>query len=42
MKLKHLVPISRGGRTTKGNVVPCCKEYNNKKKHHLPMEQELR
>ncbi|OQY59405.1 MAG: HNH endonuclease [Desulfobacteraceae bacterium 4572_88] len=41
LTMDHIVPISRGGRTTKGNVVPCCKECNNKKKYHLPMEQAL-
>ncbi|MBU4388073.1 MAG: HNH endonuclease, partial [Proteobacteria bacterium] len=33
-------PVSRGGRTTKGNVVTSCKDCNNKKKHLLPMEWE--
>gem|GEM_PF-3723406 len=27
-----------GGKTTKGNVVPCCKACNNQKKNLLPME----
>lgn len=30
LTLDHIVPVSRGGRTTKGNCVPCCKECNNK------------
>tara|TARA_B100001964_G_C14057025_1_gene519657 strand:- start:109 stop:372 length:264 start_codon:yes stop_codon:yes gene_type:complete len=30
--MDHIVPLSRGGRTTKGNVVPSCKECNTKKK----------
>ncbi|MBW1865498.1 MAG: HNH endonuclease, partial [Deltaproteobacteria bacterium] len=30
----------RGGKTTRGNVVPCCKECNNKKKQLLPLEWE--
>jgi 5-methylcytosine-specific restriction endonuclease McrA len=38
--MDHIVPISRGGRTTKGNVVPCCKECNNAKKQLLAMEWE--
>jgi hypothetical protein len=38
--MDHIVPMSRGGRTTKGNVVPSCKECNNKKKHLLTMEWE--
>ena len=38
LTMDHIVPISRGGRSTKGNLVPCCKDCNNKKKHLLPME----
>jgi 5-methylcytosine-specific restriction endonuclease McrA len=38
--MDHIVPIARGGKTTKGNVVPCCKECNNLKKQLLPMEWE--
>lgn len=38
MTMDHLVPIVRGGRSTKGNLVPCCKECNSKKKHMLPVE----
>ncbi len=40
LTMDHIVPMSRGGRTTKGNVVPSCKECNNKKKHLLTMEWE--
>ena len=40
LTMDHLVPIARGGRTTKGNVVPACKSCNNKKKQMLPMEWE--
>lgn len=40
LTMDHVVPLSRGGRSTKGNVVPCCKECNNNKKHLLPMEWE--
>lgn len=38
MTMDHVVPIARGGKTTKGNVVPACKICNNKKKQLLPME----
>jgi 5-methylcytosine-specific restriction endonuclease McrA len=38
LTMDHIVPISRGGKSTKGNVVPCCKECNNAKKQLLPME----
>jgi 5-methylcytosine-specific restriction endonuclease McrA len=40
LTMDHVVPIARGGRSTKGNVVPACKECNNKKKQLLPMEWE--
>ena len=38
LTMDHIVPISRGGKSTKGNVVPCCKECNNAKKQLLPIE----
>ena len=38
LTMDHVVPIARGGKTTKGNVVPCCKACNNQKKNLLPME----
>ncbi len=38
LTMDHIVPISRGGKTTKGNVVTACKDCNNKKKQLLPME----
>lgn len=40
LTMDHIIPVSRGGRTTKGNVVPCCKECNTAKKQLLPMEWE--
>jgi 5-methylcytosine-specific restriction endonuclease McrA len=36
--MDHIVPIARGGRSTKGNVVAACKECNTAKKQRLPME----
>jgi 5-methylcytosine-specific restriction protein A len=38
LTMDHVVPLSRGGRSTKGNIVPACKECNNKKKYLLPIE----
>lgn len=38
LTLDHIVPVGRGGRSTKGNCVPACKECNSRKKHLLPME----
>ena len=38
LTMDHIVPIARGGRSTKGNVVPSCKECNNAKKQLMAME----
>lgn len=40
LTMDHIVPIARGGKSTKGNVVPSCKDCNNNKKQLLPMEWE--
>ena len=40
LTMDHVVPVSRGGKTTKGNVVACCKACNTAKKQLLPMEWE--
>lgn len=42
LTMDHLVPLSRGGKSTKGNVVPSCKKCNNEKKYHTPAELILR
>ena len=39
--MDHIVPIARGGRSTRGNIVPACKDCNTKKKQLLPMEWEM-
>lgn len=36
--MDHLVPVARGGRSTRGNVVPACRECNSRKKYLLPVE----
>ncbi|OGW36535.1 MAG: HNH endonuclease [Nitrospirae bacterium RBG_13_39_12] len=38
LTMEHLVPLIRGGKSSKGNVVPACKECNNQKKYLLPIE----
>jgi 5-methylcytosine-specific restriction endonuclease McrA len=38
LTMDHVVPLSRGGKSKKGNVVPACKECNNRKKYLLPLE----
>ena len=40
LTMDHVIPLSRGGRSTKGNLVPCCKECNSAKKAELPPELE--
>ncbi|RJP75532.1 MAG: HNH endonuclease [Desulfobacteraceae bacterium] len=40
LTMDHMIPISRGGKSVKGNVIPCCKECNNRKKELLPLEWE--
>ena len=38
LTMDHIVPVSRGGRSIKGNVVVCCKVCNNQKKYLTPAE----
>jgi len=40
LSMDHIVPIIRGGKTTKGNVATVCRGCNSKKKYLLPMEWE--
>jgi 5-methylcytosine-specific restriction endonuclease McrA len=40
LSLDHIVPLVRGGKSTRGNVVPACKECNSRKKYLLPIEWE--
>jgi 5-methylcytosine-specific restriction protein A len=40
LTMDHLVPVTRGGKSVQGNLVPACKECNNKKKYLLPTEWE--
>jgi len=40
LTMDHKIPISRGGISEKMNIVPACKECNNKKKYMLPIEWE--
>ena len=40
LTMDHVIPMARGGRSTKDNLVPCCKECNTKKKGSLPVEWE--
>jgi len=38
LTMDHVVPLSKGGRSSKDNLVPCCKKCNNRKKTSLPIE----
>ncbi len=40
LTMDHVVPIIRGGRSTRGNVVPCCKDCNSRKRNLVPAEWE--
>ena len=40
LTMDHVVPLIRGGKSTRGNTVPACKECNGKKKYLLPVEWE--
>ena len=40
LTMDHIVPIVRGGTSSRGNLVPACKECNSRKKYLLPMEWE--
>ena len=38
LSMDHLVPLGRGGRSIRGNVVPACKDCNSTKQSLLPVE----
>lgn len=38
LTMDHVVPLVRGGRSNKGNLVPACKACNNAKRHRLAFE----
>ena len=38
--MDHILPISEGGKSTKGNVVPACKTCNSQKKSMSATEWE--
>lgn len=44
LTMDHIVPVARGGRSTKGNIVPSCKTCNSRKNLMTPVDlilQEL-
>jgi 5-methylcytosine-specific restriction endonuclease McrA len=38
LTMDHIIPLIRGGKSIKANLVPSCKDCNNKKKHKLAFE----
>jgi 5-methylcytosine-specific restriction endonuclease McrA len=38
LSMDHIVPLGRGGRSIRGNVVPACKDCNSRKQSLLPVE----
>ena len=42
LTMDHIVPIARGGTSTKGNVVPACRACNQSKKLATPVEEALK
>ncbi|MBF0557703.1 MAG: HNH endonuclease [Nitrospirae bacterium] len=40
LTMDHIVPVARGGKSVKSNIVTACKTCNNKKKYLLPIEWE--
>ena len=42
LTMDHIVPIARGGKSAKGNVVPSCKKCNTTKRYYTPAEIILR
>jgi 5-methylcytosine-specific restriction protein A len=38
LTMDHLVPIVRGGKSIKANLVPSCKTCNSERKYRLPFE----
>lgn len=42
LTMDHILPVVRGGKSVRGNVVPCCKDCNNRKKYLTPAELIIR
>lgn len=41
LTMDHVVPVARGGRSTRGNVVPACAACNKSKRALTPAERIL-
>jgi len=40
LTMDHVIPLSRGGKASRNNLVPACKQCNSSKKYLLPIEWE--
>jgi 5-methylcytosine-specific restriction endonuclease McrA len=40
LTMDHILPVARGGSSSKGNIVACCKECNTRKRDMSPSEWE--
>lgn len=38
LTMDHIVPLSKGGKSIKANLVPCCRECNHNKKNKYAFE----
>ncbi len=41
LTMDHVIPISRGGKSSKKNCVPACKTCNNEKKYKTTFDMAL-
>lgn len=41
LTMDHVIPLVRGGKSSRGNVAPACKACNSKKQSLLPWEWDL-
>jgi 5-methylcytosine-specific restriction endonuclease McrA len=42
LTMDHVLPVVRGGKSTRSNCVACCKACNNEKKYLTPAEIIMR
>ena len=41
LTMDHLVPLARGGKSTRGNIVPACQTCNREKELNTPVDSIL-
>ena len=42
LTMDHVVPLARGGTSSRGNIVPACRACNRDKKLEIPVEKLLK